>query len=246
MAQTEDLDSIRFLEAGMAAGSHGVWGHGRVPTPGEAELARLRERFRGHHIFHDVRWAREVRYLAYRTASGVQPDTVITDDLAELREQLEQAAPPDLGTGLFLLFAQEPGIGDPDACQWSSGPNPAVPAVDTGLAGSTRRWSSTGTAQRRAACGTLSSPAGLHRAELCGIAIKAALERAAESVHRQPGRCDHRPGPAGRNARNIHIGNYGIFGRFCYRLIPVFWLTSHMYSVILMLKGWFAAGKGMA
>jgi hypothetical protein len=112
-------------------------------------------------------------------ASGVQPDTVITDDLAELREQLEQAAPPDLGTGLFLLFAQEPGIGDPDACQWSSGPNPAVPAVDTGLAGSTRRWRSTGTAQRRAACGTLSSPAGLHRAELGGIAIKAALERAA-------------------------------------------------------------------
>jgi hypothetical protein len=55
MAQTEDLDSIRFLEAGLAAGSHGVWGHGRVPTPGEAELARLRERFRGHHIFHDVR-----------------------------------------------------------------------------------------------------------------------------------------------------------------------------------------------
>jgi site-specific DNA recombinase len=47
----------------MAAGSHGVWGHGRVPTPGEAELARLRERFRGRHIFHDVRWAREVRYL---------------------------------------------------------------------------------------------------------------------------------------------------------------------------------------
>jgi hypothetical protein len=179
VAQTEDLDSIRFLEAGMAAGSHGVWGHGRVPTPGEAELARLRERFRGHHIFHDVRWDREVRYLAYRTASGVQPDTVITDDLAELREQLEQAAPPDLGTGLFLLFAQEPGIGDPDACQWSSGPNPAVPAVDTGLAGSTRRWRSTGTAQRRAACGTLSSPAGLHRAELGGIAIKAALERAA-------------------------------------------------------------------
>jgi hypothetical protein len=113
------------------------------PHPGwEAELARLRERFRGHHIFHDVRWEREVRYLAYRTASGVQPDTVITDDLAELREQLEQAAPPDLGTGLFLLFAQEPGIGDGAdgpgcVCQWSSGPNPAVPAVDTGLAGST-------------------------------------------------------------------------------------------------------------
>jgi ATP adenylyltransferase/5',5'''-P-1,P-4-tetraphosphate phosphorylase II len=30
MAQTEDLDSIRFLEAGMAAGSHGVWGHGLI------------------------------------------------------------------------------------------------------------------------------------------------------------------------------------------------------------------------
>ena len=67
----------------------------------------------------------------------------------------------------------------PDACQWSNGANPAVPAVDTGLAGSTRRWHSTGAAQRRAACGTLSSPAGLHRAELGGIAIKAALERAA-------------------------------------------------------------------
>ena len=78
----------------------------------QVDYRRLRERFRGHHIFHDVRWDREVRYLAYRTASGVQPDTVITDDLAELREQLEQAAPPDLGTGLFLLIAQEPGIGD--------------------------------------------------------------------------------------------------------------------------------------
>jgi hypothetical protein len=69
----------------MATGSHRVWGHGLDPTPGEAELAelaRLRERFRGHHIFHDVRRDREVRYLAF------------------LRQQLEQAAPPDLGTGL--------------------------------------------------------------------------------------------------------------------------------------------------
>jgi len=93
----------------MATGSHGVWGHGLDPTPGEAELAelaRLRERFRGHHIFHDVRWEREVRYLAFRTVSGVQPHTIITDDLAELRQQLEQAAPPDSGTGLFLLRRQ--------------------------------------------------------------------------------------------------------------------------------------------
>lgn len=81
----------------MAAGRHGVWGSAPDPTPGEAELselARLRERFRGYHIFHDVRWEREVRYLAFRTASGVQPHTIITDDLAELREQLEQAARP--------------------------------------------------------------------------------------------------------------------------------------------------------
>lgn len=78
-------------------GIQGVWGHGLDPIPGEAELAelaRLRERFRGHHIFHDVRWEREVRYLAFRTASRVQPHTIITDDLAELREHLEQAARP--------------------------------------------------------------------------------------------------------------------------------------------------------
>lgn len=89
----------------MATGSQGAGGHGLAPTPGEAELAelaRLRERFRGHHIFHDVRWEGEVRYLAFRTASGVQPHTIITNDLAELREQLEQAAPPDLGTGLHF------------------------------------------------------------------------------------------------------------------------------------------------
>jgi hypothetical protein len=78
-------------------GIQGVWGYGLGPIPGEAELAelaRLRERFRGHHIFHDVRWEREVRYLAFRTASRVQPHTIITDDLAELWEQLEQAARP--------------------------------------------------------------------------------------------------------------------------------------------------------
>jgi hypothetical protein len=72
--------------------------------PGEvelAELARLRERFRGHRIFHEVRWA-GIRYLAYRAASGAQPHTIITGDLAELRDQLEKAARADLAGPRFL------------------------------------------------------------------------------------------------------------------------------------------------
>jgi hypothetical protein len=69
---------------------------GRVSSPDAAalaELERLRERFGGHRIFHEVRLDRSVRYLAYRATSNAQPHTIITDDLAELREQLERAGP---------------------------------------------------------------------------------------------------------------------------------------------------------
>jgi hypothetical protein len=82
----------------MTEGSEGGRRHGFVPGLGDAELAelaRLRERFRGHRIFPEVRRGRGVRYLAYQEAGGAQPHTIITDDLAELRDQLEQAAPPD-------------------------------------------------------------------------------------------------------------------------------------------------------
>ena len=81
----------------MTAERQGVQNPGLVRGPGEAKLAelvRLRERFRDHLIFYEVSWERGVRYLAYRAASHVQPHTIITDDLAELRDQLELAAPP--------------------------------------------------------------------------------------------------------------------------------------------------------
>ena len=72
----------------------------RLADPSEAEhaeLAQLRERFRSHHIFCDAGTGRGIRYVAHGAVSGVRPHTIITDDLAELREELEQAAPGELG-----------------------------------------------------------------------------------------------------------------------------------------------------
>jgi hypothetical protein len=83
----------------MTDGGYALLVHRRLPGPSEAEhaeLAQLRERFRSHHIFCDAPRGRGVRYLACRTVSGVRPHTIITDDLAELRYELEQAAPGEL------------------------------------------------------------------------------------------------------------------------------------------------------
>lgn len=67
---------------------------GQVVPPADvdqAEVLRLRVRFRGHQIFCVVSASRAVRYVAYGTALDVRPHTIITDDLAELRDELEQA-----------------------------------------------------------------------------------------------------------------------------------------------------------
>lgn len=58
-----------------------------------AELAHLCERFRGHSIYRDASGSRGVRYMAHGMTVGVRPHTVITDDLDELREELEQSPP---------------------------------------------------------------------------------------------------------------------------------------------------------
>lgn len=64
------------------------------PPPSEAdqaEVVRLRARFPRHHIFYVMSVDRGLRYVAHRAAPGVRPHTIITDDLAELRHELEQA-----------------------------------------------------------------------------------------------------------------------------------------------------------
>jgi hypothetical protein len=65
-----------------------------APPPSEAdqaEILRLRGRFRRHHIFYVVSADRGVRYMAHGAEPGARPHTIITDDLDELRYELEQA-----------------------------------------------------------------------------------------------------------------------------------------------------------
>lgn len=72
-----------------------------IPGPGEvdlAELVRLRARFYRHHIFCDATRARGIRYIAHGVTIDVRPHTVITRDLAELRDELERSAPEELGS----------------------------------------------------------------------------------------------------------------------------------------------------
>ncbi len=62
------------------------------PSPADqAEVARLRRRFRRHCIFYVVSADRGVRYMAHAAELGARPHTLITDDLDELRFELEQA-----------------------------------------------------------------------------------------------------------------------------------------------------------
>ena len=80
---------------------------GLGPSEAEvAELGRLRKRFRRHRIFRHVTPERGVRYLAWGVELGVRPHTIITDDLAELRGELERSAPQELGAGLPRYFAR--------------------------------------------------------------------------------------------------------------------------------------------
>ena len=79
----------------MTTGNKGFETMGGTTIPDEhelAELARLGKRFSGHRIFRDIRQDRGVRYAAHAVGTAVRPHTVITDDLAELRAELEEAS----------------------------------------------------------------------------------------------------------------------------------------------------------
>lgn len=59
------------------------------PDPTERELAYLSGRFRAYRIFRDVTDDRGVRYTAHGATIGMRPNTIITGDLEELRDELE-------------------------------------------------------------------------------------------------------------------------------------------------------------
>jgi hypothetical protein len=68
-------------------------------NPSEEELAELRtlnERFSKHHIFWDFAAKFRIRFLAYATSDEVRPHTIISQDLAEVRDGLEQATMQEL------------------------------------------------------------------------------------------------------------------------------------------------------
>jgi hypothetical protein len=71
----------------------------RVRETELAELARIRERYRRHHIFLEVTEGRGVRYAARGAELGVRPHTIVTEDLAELQAELEQAIANELSAG---------------------------------------------------------------------------------------------------------------------------------------------------
>jgi hypothetical protein len=62
--------------------------------PDELELACLREQFPGFRIWREETWGR-AKYIARRQQAGLNPHTVVTGDLGELRAALGAApAPP--------------------------------------------------------------------------------------------------------------------------------------------------------
>jgi hypothetical protein len=58
-----------------------------------AELTRLRAEFPGHWIGTETIPGRGIRYLARARQHDIQPHTVITPDLSELRAALEAGQP---------------------------------------------------------------------------------------------------------------------------------------------------------
>lgn len=79
----------------MTAGDHTFYSRSPEPGPGQAELAELaclQERFRTHHIFRHVEIGRGLRFIARQAATGAHPHTIITEDLTELRDELEKGA----------------------------------------------------------------------------------------------------------------------------------------------------------
>jgi hypothetical protein len=77
----------------MTAGSYGPHAVDAQPGPSEAQLNEilcLGEQFPLHQIFWYVDSGRGVRYTAQAARIGIRPHTIITNDLAELRDALEQ------------------------------------------------------------------------------------------------------------------------------------------------------------
>jgi O-methyltransferase involved in polyketide biosynthesis len=69
------------------------------------ELASLREQFPGFRIWREITVGR-VRYVARRTRAGLNPHTVVTDNVAELRAALD----PSRDSGQVLFSSTAPSI----------------------------------------------------------------------------------------------------------------------------------------
>jgi hypothetical protein len=80
----------------MTTDSHNAQVSRPARGPSEVELAelmRLRESYPRHLIIYEDTLGRGMRYTARSASIDVRPHTIITSDLAELRDELEQAAP---------------------------------------------------------------------------------------------------------------------------------------------------------
>jgi hypothetical protein len=80
----------------MTAAEYGLRGTDSVPCPTEAELRHLDHlgrRFPRHRIFWYRDSERGFRFTAQGAVIDARPHTIITQDLAELQSELEQATP---------------------------------------------------------------------------------------------------------------------------------------------------------
>jgi hypothetical protein len=103
-----------------------------------AELVRLRERFHNsHRIFCDITPERGVRYLAHGATDRARPHTVITSDLRELGDELEQSARSRLRLGASHVSALCLG-----ACSRGTGLDAerTLPPVDTLVMADLTAW----------------------------------------------------------------------------------------------------------
>lgn len=77
----------------MPADNYGFQISGSVSSPSEAELRQLIHlcaRYPRYRIFWSADRGRGVRYTAQGAAIGVRPHAIVTNDLAELQNELEQ------------------------------------------------------------------------------------------------------------------------------------------------------------
>jgi hypothetical protein len=92
-----------------------------------AELARMRERFRGSHlIYREITPRHGTRYVAHGTTVESRPHTLVTNDLGELNDELEQSAGRQLTPAYLALlpagkFWMRPRTG-PHQRRWAKRP----------------------------------------------------------------------------------------------------------------------------